>query len=81
MTVNRPRGAGVQELVHAEDPLELEVGPVVQGIADDPGDHPRPGGELFLVRGVSRDEPFVHAAGPHGPPLVVVAAEPDFREI
>src|ERR1035437_6039696 len=37
--------------------------------------------EFLPGRCASSDESFVHAVGAHRPPFVVIAAEPDFREI
>ena len=39
-----------------------------------------PGFELVQVRGIAGDVFFIDAVGTHLSPLVVVAAQPDFRD-
>jgi len=77
-----PGGLGVQETVgDAEGLAQLEVGPVVERVADDPGDGLGPLEELLPVGCLAGDVAFGHAGRPHEPPLVVVAGQPDFGQV
>ena len=69
----------VQGLGDAEVALQLQVGPVVQGVANQVGHGLGPLLKFFGGGGVAGDVVLGHAAGAHGPPLVVVAAQPDLR--
>ena len=72
----------VDQQVDAEVTAQLQVRPVVERIADQRGDGAREGEELVVVAGgVAGDEVLRHARGAQGAPLVVVAAEPDLREV
>ena len=70
-----------EQLVDPEGTPQLHVGPVVHRVAYRVRDHRGPGVELGAVVGGSGDELLGHAEGPHHPPLVVVAAEPDLRQV
>ena len=74
-------GLRIEYLGDAEGGLQLQVGPVVQGVAHGIGNRFGPLLELLPVGGVlARAVAFVHAVGAHGAPLVVVAAQPDFGQ-
>ena len=70
----------VQGLGDAEVPLELQVRPVIQRIADQVGHGLRPLLELLRRRRVPRDILLRHPAGAHGTPLVVVSSQPHLRD-
>ena len=66
-----------EELLDAEGGLQLQVGPVVEGVAEGVGHGLGPLLELLPVGGVLAGAvALVDAVGAHGAPLVVVAAEP-----
>ena len=75
------RAGFVQQLVDAEVAFQLQVGPVVERVAQGVGNGARPGAELLLGRDVAGAIGFVDAVGAHGAPLVVVALQPDFEEV
>ena len=74
-------GIGAQRLVDTEDQTQLHLGPVVQRVARKPRE------DLGVFRiflreiSVARDVLLVHAAHPHGAPLVVVAPQPKFTQV
>ena len=75
-------GLGAQQPIgDAQRTLQFQVGPVVERIAERFGDGFRPLLELFPIGGVAGAEAFLDACGPHRPPLVMVAGEPDLREV
>src|SRR5690242_11806707 len=79
-----PDGGGrslVQQIVDSEIPEQFQVGPVIKGIAERVRDSARPRQKLVKRRGAAGAEFLTDAVRAHGPPLVVVAVEPDFREI
>ena len=60
---------------------QLQVRPVEEGIAERVR-HGLGPGLKFFTRGGSAGDPFLRdAVGPHGPPLVVIAIEPDGVEV
>ncbi len=67
-------------LMDAEVALQLQMGPVIEGVADEVRYGLAPLLELFRGGGVAGDVLFRHTAGAHGPPLVVVAAQPDLGD-
>ena len=71
----------VDDLVDAEVAQELEMAPVIKRIAQRVGDGPDEGPVFFLVGRVAGAEALGYAVGTHGPPLVVVARQPDVVEI
>jgi len=74
-------GAFVEEFVNAEIALQFEMRPMVERIAETVGDGGSPG-EEFVIRGcVTGAERFGDAIGPHGAPFVVIAFEPNFKEV
>lgn len=79
-----PDGGGgffVEEGGDVEVTAELEVGPVVEWIAEGFGDGARPGEEFVVGIGVASDEVFGDAVCAHGAPFVVVALEPELGEV
>ncbi len=81
VVVNLPGRLDRQEFFHAKDPVQLQVRPVVEGVAHGVGQCLRPFQEFLVGRHLARDEGLVHAVGPHRPPLVVVAAQPDLGQV
>ena len=75
------RASGVQQLVHAEKAQQLQVGPVVDGISDELGHNSGKAVKLLPEGGGAGDVLLGHAAGPHDPPLVVVAGQPRFADV
>ena len=71
----------VEQLVDAEIALQLQVGPVIQRIAQRIRNGARPGQEFFVRRRVAGAIALVDAVGAHGPPFVVVAFQPDLEQI
>ena len=72
---------GIQDLGDAEISLQLQVGPVVQRIADGEGDRLGVSQEFVIIVSVSGDPLLGDAVAAHGPPLVVVAVQPELGEI
>jgi hypothetical protein len=70
----------VQELADPEGFTKLHVRPVVERIAHGFGHRLRPRFELFPVVGVAGAVALAHPVGPHRPPFVVIAVQPQFRE-
>ena len=72
----------VDQQIDAEIAAQLEVRPVVQRVAQRLRHGPRVGEKLVVIaRGVPGDEVLRHAVGPHRPPLVMIAGQPDLIEI
>ena len=67
----------VQRLCDAEVALQLQMGPMIQGVADEIGNGLGPFLEFLGGRSLTGDVIFGNAAGTHGAPLVVVTAQPD----
>jgi hypothetical protein len=74
------RGPRIEKLPDAERALELHVGPVVERVAECERDGPRPRLELLPVRCVPRTGSLRDPIRSHGPPLVMVALEPDLGD-
>ncbi len=70
-----------QAVADAQRAIQLQMGPVVERISEGLRNGFRPFLELLPIRGVAGAKAFRHAGRPHGAPLVMVAAEPDLREI
>ena len=71
----------VERAFIAETALQLQVAPVVKRVADGKAERLRPLLEFLAVGGFAGDETLVHARPAHEPPLVVIAAEPDLRDV
>ena len=72
---------GIEQRVNAEVEFQLEVSPVVERVPQRVRNRLRPRVELLAVGGVARHKTFVDAVGTHCPPFVVVAREPNLRNI
>ena len=57
------------------------MAPVVEGISQGVGNGGAPGVELFPRIRISRAEALGDSIGPHGPPFIVVALKPDFKNV
>jgi hypothetical protein len=75
------RALAIEQDVDAEIALQLQVGPVIQRIAQRVGHGFRPGLEFLHGLRVAGAKALGHAVRPHRAPLVVVAAQPDLGEI
>ena len=71
----------VESLVYIEVSLELEVSPVIEGVADKVGHGLSEGEELLVLVAVTGDELLLDAVGTHLTPLVVVAAEEEIKGV
>ena len=67
--------------IDAEDPLELQMGPVVQGIAHHIGHGFGIGHELLFVAALAADELIVNAEGGHGAPLIMIAPQEQMAHV
>ena len=77
MVVDRASGSFREQFGDAEWPLQLQVRPVVERIAQRRRNRAGPRLELFLIGRVAGAKTFRDAVGPHGSPLVVIPVEPD----
>src|SRR5690606_34159046 len=71
---------GTEQIVDAEVPPQFEMGPVVERVAQAVRHGGRPGRELLPGVGITGAETLGHPIGAHGPPLVVIAFEPDLGQ-
>ena len=71
----------VEQLADAEVALQLEMGPVIQRVAQRLRHRRRPGAELVQRPRVAGAVAFVDAVGAHRPPLVMIALEPDLEQV
>ena len=74
-------GLLAQQIRDAEIPFQFEVRPMIQRVAECVRNRFGPGFEFLLRRGVAGDEFFGDAVGAHRPPFVMVAFQPDFKEV
>ena len=74
-------GLGAQRAMIAKEALQFQMRPVVQRIADCLADNFRPLAELLVVARAAGNVVFIHARAAHQAPLVVVAAQPDLRDV
>ena len=70
-----------QPVADAQRPLQFQVRPVVQRVAERLRHGLGPLLELLPIRGVAGAIALRHAGRPHRPPLVVIAGKPDLRQI
>ncbi len=77
------RGGGtlVERRGDAEVILQLEMSPVVKRIADQLRDRFGKCEILLVRRRVAGAEALRDAVGPHGPPFIMIAGEPDFSQV
>ena len=57
------------------------MAPVIKRIADGLSENLGPFKEFFLIGGIACDKAFLHSAGTHKTPLVVIAAKPYLGDI
>jgi hypothetical protein len=79
-----PDGGGgvlVEEIGYAEVVFQLEMGPMVEGIADEAGDGAGVGEEFLPRGGAAGAKVLGDAVCAHGTPFVVIAGEPYLGEI
>lgn len=74
-------GVRSKQPIDIEVAFKLQMGPVVEGIADKIRHGLRPFEEFLLVGCFSCDKVFLDAIGAHGPPLVMFPAKPDLGDI
>ena len=79
--VDFPRRLRLQYRIDAKDTAQLKVRPVVKGIAHGIGNGSRPCLELLVIGFRARDIFLGDAIPPHGTPLVMVAPEPNLRQV
>ncbi len=72
---------GVQQVVNLEVALQLQMGPVIQRIPQRVRNGAGPCQELRVWLGVAGDELLRYAVGPHGAPLVVIALQPNLKQV
>ena len=70
-----------QPVADTKRPFEFQVGPVIQRIAERFGHNLGPLLELLPVAGVAGAIAFRHAGRAHRPPFVMIAVEPDLRQV
>ena len=70
-----------EQLGDAEVALQFEVGPVVERVPQRVRNGLGPGEEFLLRGGVAGDEFLGHAVAAHGAPFVMIALEPDLKEV
>ena len=78
---NLESGVLVERLCHAEITLQLQMSPVINRITKSIRNGSRPLLEFVVGRSVAGAEALGNSIGAHGAPFVVVAFEPDFREV
>ena len=78
---DRRRRLLVEQLVDAEVAPQLEMGPVIERIAQALRHGRGPRQELLVRRGVAGAEALRHPVGPHRAPFVVIALEPDLEQV
>ena len=70
-----------QAVADAQRPLQFQMGPVIERVAERLGNRLRPFLELLPIRRVAGAVAFVDAGRPHGTPLIVIAVEPGLRDV
>jgi hypothetical protein len=82
MVVDFAGRSGVEQFRHPEGGLQFEVGPVVERVAHRIGNRLGPLLELLPIgRILARAILLIDPVGAHGAPFVVVAFEPDLRQV
>ena len=75
-------GVLIQDALIAEEAAELQMAPVVDGVADGLAQHLGKLQELIMVGGLLAGDVFLrHAGGAHEAPLVMIAAQPDLGNV
>ena len=72
---------GAQHAMIVKEALELQVSPVIQGVADGFSHDLCPLAELFIVRGIAGDIMLLHTGAAHQAPLVVIGAQPHLGDV
>ena len=70
-----------QRCVYLKIPLQFQMHPMVQRAADKLRHDLRPFLEFSVFWRVTGDIPFVHAAGAHGTPFVMIRRQPQLRQV
>ena len=70
-----------QAIADTKRPLQFQVRPMVQGIAQAHRHRRCPGLKFFPIIRVAGNQPLSNAIPPHGAPFVVIAGEPEFGKI
>ena len=78
---NARRRALIEQLLDAEVPLQLQVRPVIQRIAQCERNRARPRQKFIARIGGASHLRLGHTIGPHRAPLIVVAFKPRFEQI
>lgn len=78
---NCGRGFFIEQLIDSEIADQLEMGPMVERIAQSAGHGRCPGQEFFIGRGIARAVAFGNSVGTHRAPFVVIALEPNLEEV
>ena len=71
----------IQKIRNAEISLQLEMGPMIERVAQRVGNGSCPSQKFFIGRSVPGDVVLRDAIGPQGAPFVMVSLQPDFPEI
>ena len=71
----------IQQFVDAKVAFEFQMSPVIERIAQGVRHRRRPGAELGERFRRARAEVLRNSVGPHGAPFVMVAFQPDFKEV
>ena len=79
--VNHPGGVPGEGRVNIEYPLQFQMRPVIQGIADGVGNGVGKGDEFFPGVAVAPDQLFIHAPAEHGAPFVVIPAQHQLGDV
>ena len=80
----RPNGGRAlrgQRCVNFKISLQFQMRPVIQRAAHKLRHDLRPLAEFLIVRRIAGDIPFVHAAGAHRAPLVMICRQPELRQV
>ena len=70
-----------QQLVNAEEALELQMGPVINGVPNEAGHNRSEAVELVPIAGVSGDVFLRHGVCAQDTPLVVIPRKPGLADI
>src|SRR5689334_10720993 len=78
---NAFRAALIQQFLNSEVTLQLEVGPVIERVAERLRHSLRPRKKFLPGLGVPGTVTFGDSVGPHRTPFVVIAIQPDLEEV
>src|ERR1051326_4424175 len=71
----------VKELINPEIPLQFQMRPMIERIAQRMGNRRCPGWEFCESIRLARAKSFGHAVRPHRPPFIMIALQPDFEQV